>query len=110
MIDNNRQNDKSHISSNFHADYVDVTQHWSAISEVYAGGDSLITAFHNGWEIVGEITREEKWFAGMRSAVLYHIPLRRNEIEVVMPVLNNPYVNRIMRDSGVDVIPHNHKH
>lgn len=107
MLDNNQNNTTIQTSSNYHADYVDVAQHWSAISEPYAGGDSLVTALHNGWEIVGEIVREEKWFAGMRNVVLYHVPLTRDDSQMVMPVLNNPYVNRIMRDSGVDVIPIN---
>ena len=101
MIDNRKEN--SHPTTNFHVDYVDVAQHWSAVSEPYAGGDGLVTALTRGWEIDGEIKREENWYAGMRHVVVYHVPLRRKDKEMMMPVLNNPYVSRLMSDVGVDI-------
>jgi len=107
MID--RKDNKSHPTTNFHVDYVDVTQHWSAISEPYAGGDGLVTALTRGWEIIGNIRREEKWYAGMRHIVLYYVTLERNGTEMVMPVLNNPYVNRLMQNAGVEILPNNNK-
>ena len=88
---------KSDRSSNHHSDYLDVTQHWSDTSEPYAGGDALVTFLARGWEIDSEVRVEERHFAGQRSVAVYHLTLERNGETMDMPVLRNPYVNRILR-------------
>ncbi len=88
-------------STNHHADYLDVTQHWSPTSEKYAGGDSLVTMLDRGWELHGEAVCEEKRYAESRSITIYHIRLERNGEKIIMPVVQNPYVNKVLRSHNV---------
>jgi hypothetical protein len=93
-------------SSNFHVEYMDVTQHWSPESERYAGGDCLMTALHNGWEMSPTVRVEQKWYAGMRHVTIYHVELRREGKTMVMPIINNPYVTRqFSQMDEVEVVP-----
>lgn len=87
--------------SNFHAQYSDLTsQHWHPNSETYAGGDNLITALEKEWQIDDcKLTRH--WYAGMRSVRLYEFTLSKGERTVVMPVLDNPYVERFVIDEQI---------
>jgi hypothetical protein len=80
--------------ANFHVEYVDVSQHWSANSEPYAGGDCLVTALTRGWVMSPVIYVENKWYAGMRNVAIYHVELTRDDEIMVMPVLHNPWVAR----------------
>ena len=82
-------------SSNFHVDYVDVTQHWHSKSQKYAGGDCLVTLFFNGWEILS-VSREYHWFAGMRSVSIYYFELARGAERITMPVIHTPYVTALI--------------
>lgn len=91
--------------TNFHVDYLDVTQHWSPTSEAYAGGDGLITALYNGWSMDRLVKAEQKWFAGMRSVMVYYCSLERNGQTMTMPVLNNPYVDRMLLKLDAEVVP-----
>lgn len=88
----------------FGAEYLDVTQHWSKHSEEYAGGDALVTMLSNGWELQPEVRIEDQFFAGMRSVSVYHLTLERNGDVINMPVLRNPYVNRIIRMGDYKII------
>lgn len=90
-------------SSDFHMDYMDVTQHWHPQSQKYAGGDHLLTALYNDWQMDETIFREEHWFAGMRHVVVYHFDLSRDDETMVMPVISTPLVTRIIRDSDIHV-------
>ena len=83
--------------NNFHAEYLDVVQHWSPTSAKYAGGDALVTFLFEGWELRSEVKVEDRYFAGMRSISVYHMELERDGETIKMPVLRNPYVNRIVR-------------
>lgn len=91
--------------ANFHVQYMDVTQHWSAQSEKYAGADSLITMIHRGWEMNKRVRREERWFAGMRSVTIYHIELEKDGQKIVMPVIHNPYISRMIARNDIEVVP-----
>src|SRR5690606_15045014 len=83
--------------NNFHAEYLDVVQHWSPTSAHYAGGDALVTFLSQAWELCPEVKVEDRYFAGMRSVAVYHMELERDGETLNMPVLRNPYVNRIIR-------------
>lgn len=90
----------NNTSSNYHMDYFDVAQHWHPDSEKYAGGDALVTLLSNGWEIQREVGVEDRFFAGLRSVSVYHLTLKRGDEVMRMPVIRNPYINRIIRLGG----------
>lgn len=91
--------------SNFHVSYVDVTQHWNPNSANYAGADALVTLLFDGWLPQPTVYLEQKWYAGLRHVKIYHIELRRGEERLVMPVILNPYVNRLIRNYDLRVVP-----
>lgn len=93
-----------HNPKNFHVMYPNTMRHWSPRSEAFAGGDSLLTAISRGWEIHSEVTRERFWHAGVRCVSIYHFRLRKGEREIVMPVLENPYITRMLFNTDFDVI------
>lgn len=95
----------SEKSPNFHVEYMDVTQHWNAQSEKYAGADGLLTMIYNGWNMKPEVLREERWFAGMRLVYIYHITLERDGEVVKMPVIHNPYISRMIARHDINVVP-----
>ncbi len=90
---------------NFHVQYLDVNRHWSPRSEQFAGGDNLITAIMRGWEVSETVYKEDLWHAGVRQAALYHFHLTRDEREITMPVVENPYVTRMLYTSPFEVLP-----
>jgi hypothetical protein len=92
-------------ASNAHFQYLDVVRHWSAISEPFAGGDALITRLNDGWQLKETVFVEEYWHAGVRLVTIYHFELERDGETEKMPVLSNPYVNRILRDLPVQMRP-----
>lgn len=83
--------------SNFHVEYLDVAQHWHGPSELYAGGDALLTRLYEGWQLGNTVWREEHWFAGMRSVTVYHFDLNKGEEQTTIPVINNPFVHRLVQ-------------
>jgi hypothetical protein len=97
MINRNRN------VSNYHAQYMDVMQHWSEESEQFAGADALITALADGWEFGRDVEFEEYHFSGNRSIRVYNILLKRDNEEVVMPVIHNPYVTRMLSREQLNV-------
>ena len=90
-------------SSNYHVDYVDVTQHWHSQSQPFAGGDCLVTALFDGWSI-STISRETHWFAGMRSVSVYTFELKRGDETQTMPVIHTPYVTSLIAKSNIPII------
>lgn len=92
-------------STNLHVDYPDLNRHWDPHSEKYAGGDGLLTAMQNGWEIDGPVLAEEYWCAGTRLVMIYHFTLVRGDETMKMPVLSNPYIQRLLQVWRLNVIP-----
>ncbi|GAB5491087.1 MAG: hypothetical protein Phog2KO_13020 [Phototrophicaceae bacterium] len=89
--------------SNFHTQYSDLTsQHWHAQSEGFAGGDNLITALEKKWGIE-KCALVTHWYAGMRGVRIYEFTLVKGDKTIIMPVLNNPYVDRFIIDEGIIV-------
>lgn len=89
--------------SNYHFQYMNVTsQHWNANSEHFAGGDHLLTALHNGWELL-RCEEARHWYTGMRSVVLYRFYLKRESDEMMMPVVANPYVERFINQNKLEI-------
>lgn len=90
--------------SNYHVEYMDVTQHWDSRSEGFAGGDALVTFLSNGWSMKNRVVEEQHSFAGMRQITIYHIDLERDGETITMPVLRNPYISRMIADKNLEVI------
>ena len=103
MINRNKNED---LTIDFHADYMQVTQHWCEKSEDYAGADALMTALSDGWEAQPLVEYEDRQFGETRTVRLYHIHLTRDgDEDIVMPVLHNPYINRLIKNRNMRLIP-----
>lgn len=89
-------------NKNYHVQYLDVTSQYWTPRAGYAGGDHLLTALQNGWEIV-DCVEEQVWYAGARCVSVYHFTLQRKDEKMVMPVVNNPYVDRFISQSQLKV-------
>jgi hypothetical protein len=93
-------------SSDFHVDYSDIHRHWDPRSERFAGGDALITAIQNGWQLVEPVYEEKFWAAGTRLVVIYHSIMERGEESMVMPVIANPFIRRGLKTRTLEIEPH----
>ena len=82
---------------NAHFSYMEVVSHWSPVSQRFAGGDALITYLAEGWEIGPEVLYEEFGQTGGRKVVVYYFELQRGKQTVRMPVIGNPYVERLVQ-------------
>jgi hypothetical protein len=67
--------------------------HWHGRSEKYAGGDSLLWAFDQGWTI-RRIYRQE-YQAHSRSTIVYRFVLELDRKLIIMAVVNNPFIERL---------------
>ncbi|MBW4436494.1 MAG: hypothetical protein KME04_05135 [Pleurocapsa minor GSE-CHR-MK-17-07R] len=92
-------------SADFHVDYSDIHRHWDPHSEHFAGGDALITAIQQGWQLIEPVYKEDFWAAGTR-VVVYHSILERGDETMVMPVLTNPFIRRGLKTRTLEVEPY----
>lgn len=93
------------ISSDAHFEYKQVMSHWCPRSQRYAGGDALITKMDEGWEIAPEVVIEEHEQTGGRHIVVYHFELSQGNQILHMPVVCNPYVERLVSALSLRVVP-----
>ncbi len=89
-----------------HSKYTQVSRHWCPHSEAYTGADSLLTAQRNGWQLAGLVYQQDIIFPNGRQTTLYHFELLRGSENVIMPVLRNPFVERLIQQQAVDVLPY----
>jgi hypothetical protein len=90
--------------------YIDhVRRHWSAASESFTGGDSLLTALERGWQMSGMVFCQEYWLSGARRVCVYHVQLHRGEETVRMGIVANPYVIRLIHQYHLRVIQINER-
>lgn len=82
----------------------EIYRHWCPHSEKFAGGDALLTALEEGWQIIGIIFRQDFWYAGVRRVPVYHFELYRPDEVIRMAVIQNPYVTRLVSECGVQVV------
>lgn len=83
---------------------VDFYRHWHSDSEEFAGGDSLATALMMGWEIAGTVAMDIYWCSGSRQVPVYYFRLNRDGDTVLMPVLGNPFVDRLLKERKLVVV------
>lgn len=82
--------------------YTEKYHHWCPQSEAYAGGDQLISALREGWDLVDHIVRvKQEWKRGTRPVNIYHFVLERDDDRMVMPTLHNPFVARFIMDQAL---------
>ena len=91
--------------ANFHYAYSHLIRHWHAGSESFAGGDALFTALDNGWEVNETVLYEEHWIAGAQCVVVFHFQLTLGHERMTMPVIINPFVQRILPELNVKLVP-----
>ncbi|MCU0513043.1 MAG: hypothetical protein MUE40_10775 [Anaerolineae bacterium] len=91
-------------AQNYHIQYPGVTnQHWHAGSGRYAGGDHLLTALTDGW-MLHRCVQVTHTYAGMRFVTVYQFELERGGEAMTMPVITNPYIERFLQTSGIQVV------
>ncbi|MBI1281751.1 MAG: hypothetical protein GC179_26735 [Anaerolineaceae bacterium] len=92
--------------TDLHFAYQDIYRHWHVDSERYTGGDALNTALDEGWAINDVVGFQEIHHMGARGTVIYHFELTRREDEAVtMPVVGNPYVDRLVQLMQFKLVP-----
>lgn len=85
-------------------DIIDIYRHWHPQSQPYAGGDALATAIFLGWKVKDVVLMECRWQGGSRRINIYHFELTRGGDTLAMPVLCNPYVERLVLEQGLRVV------
>lgn len=85
-------------------DIGDIYRHWQAQSEYYAGGDALATALYLGWQANDIVLLERRWQGGSRRINIYHFELVREGETMAMPVLGNPFVERLIGEQRLRLV------
>ena len=78
---------------------LDICRHWHEGSEPYTGGDSLVAALQDGFEI-NLVFIQAKPLYGWRTVNIYRFELKRGETTLVMSVIANPFVARLVASLG----------
>lgn len=71
-------------------------RHWCPVSEPVTGADSLISALHQGWQLTGQVYREDVLHRGARRNTILHFLLVRDSEYRLMPVMSNPIIERLV--------------
>lgn len=91
--------------TDFHFAYQDRIRHWHPGSELYTGGDALITAVEDGWDISTLVGSEEHRHQGARTTTVYYFELTRSRETLLMPVISNPFVDRLVSELNLKLQP-----
>jgi hypothetical protein len=87
-----------------HRSYFSFVSHWHMDSEPFTGGDALFTALTKGWELDENVMCEAYWHYGSRRVLVYLFELRRGDEVVIMPVVDNPYVSRLLNELALKIV------
>jgi hypothetical protein len=79
-----------------HRSYTETDRHFAPHSETYTGADSLITAQQQGWSLINIAYEQEIEMHGGRSTSLYYFKLLRGSEKMVMPIVANPFIERML--------------
>ena len=92
-------------TTNTHEKYTATYQHWCPQSEIYSGGDHLISAFREGWELVDDLVAvQQYWKSGSRPVSIYHFVLERDGETMIMPALHNPFIERFIMEQSLTLV------
>ncbi len=96
---------KSQRINIIHNKYWDSVRHWHEESEPYASGEQLQDALFAGWELDKIVFRtEHKLQHSGRHIVFFVVVLWKDGEQCNMPVLVNPYIERLLANKSVHVI------
>lgn len=74
-------------------------RHWSSLSEDYASGDVLYSVLSDQWRVVdNKVLVERVNFGRDRWTHLYHFVLQKGDCRLRLAVLQNPFVDKLIRD------------
>lgn len=91
-----------HGTHNF---YTENNRHFAPRSEIYTGADSLITAQRNGWRLINIAYEESVQMRGGRYTSLYYFKLVRDSEKMVMPIVANPFIERMLMRLKILLLP-----
>lgn len=80
-----------------------IYRHWSPGSQIFVGGDTLLTALDGGWKIAGSVLRQEYSCISKRRTYVYHLELHRDAERGAMKVVENPWVTRLLHQLQVEI-------
>ncbi len=83
---------------------MDFYRHWHGPSQHYAGGDCLVTAMMIGWHLEETVLQDTYWGSGGRQVNVYHFVLHRENKALAMPVLGNPFVDKLIKSLELQVV------
>jgi len=83
-------------------------RYWSPRSQAYASGDQLLYYLKEGWTLDTIVEVETHWFGEARHILIYHFRLRKEDREMPMRVLGNPFAHEMVNDEqlGLEQVPH----
>jgi hypothetical protein len=73
-------------------------RHFSPSSQLYTTADVLRQYLENGWVPQSGVTVESHVLSAGRSVNVYHICLRKDGAEIVLPILASPIVWRVIAE------------
>jgi hypothetical protein len=79
-----------------HEYYTLTDRHWHAGSEPYTGGDSLLTAIRNGWQLLNLAYEQIIQLRGGRTVHVIYFQFIQSSERITMPVVVNPFVERLL--------------
>lgn len=88
-----------------HEHFTRDNRHWCPQSEAYAGADHLLSAQRLGWRLLGLAYCEPVLLPSGRRTTLYHFKLVRKDAVVIMPIVDNPFVQRLLLSHSIAVVP-----
>ena len=77
-------------------------RHWHSQSQAYAGGDCLLSALDCDWT-VKQVVHCYRINRGNRKIVIHFFELQRANEALVMPVISNPFIERLLVASPLEV-------
>jgi len=89
-----------------HDYYTRKPRHYCPRSEAFTGADSLISKLRQGWTPSGRIYEHKVLFKGSRFTTVYYFELRRDGDMLTMPVVSNPYVQRLVHEMRLQIVRH----
>ncbi|MDQ7024932.1 MAG: hypothetical protein Q9P01_15205 [Anaerolineae bacterium] len=79
-----------------HEYYTLTDRHWHAGSESYTGGDSLLTAIRNGWQLLNLAYEQSVQLRGGRTVNVICFQFIQESERMTMPVVVNPFVEQLL--------------
>lgn len=96
------------FAQNLHSE--DSKRHWCPHCEPFMGGETLLIALEERWYPKGVIFRQTFWLMHGRQMNVYHVTLQRDNRLIQLKVIENPFVIRLLKQSGQQIVQLNEQH